>query len=157
MHPAAIVLPEHLLAPRDADMESFIDWVYEKKPQQPPDVSFDAIQFYAHRCIVTPTNETCLRMNNQILDSVPGKEYVSHSVDEKLDEAASNEHYPMEFLHTIESAGMPPHELKLKVGCVLMVLRNYAPHLGLCNGTRVMLVKVGKRILHVILVCIWDH
>ena len=56
---------------------------------------------------------------------------------------------PLIFLHTIETASLPPHALHLKLGCVLMVLRNYAPHLGVCNGTRVLLREIGRRILTV--------
>ena len=33
---------------------------------------------------------------------------------------------------------MPPHELKLKRGCVVMLLRNLNTNKGLCNGTRLI-------------------
>ena len=48
---------------------------------------------------------------------------------------ASEEHYPVEFLNSIETGGLPPHVLRLRPGVLLMVIRNYAPHLGVCNGT----------------------
>ena len=32
-----------------------------------------------------------------------------------------------------------------------MVLRNYAPHLGVCNGTRVMVQEMGRRLLKVVI------
>src|SRR6185503_16498762 len=32
----------------------------------------------------------------------------------------------------------PPHELKLKINCPVILLRNLDPNSGLCNGTRLM-------------------
>ena len=52
---------------------------------------------------------------------------------------ASEEQYPVEFLNSIDTGGLPPHTLLLRKGAVLMVIRNYAPFLGVCNGTRVMM------------------
>ena len=64
---------------------------------------------------------------------------------------ANEEHYPVEFLNSIETGGLPPHNLRLCVGAVLMVIRNYAPHLGICNGTRVRVKKATRQLLTVIL------
>ncbi|CAH2097109.1 unnamed protein product [Euphydryas editha] len=50
--------------------------------------------------------------------------------------------YPIEFLNSLEPAGMPPHCLNLKVGSLIILLRNINP-LKLCNGTRLALKKVG--------------
>ena len=40
---------------------------------------------------------------------------------------------------------LPPHSLKLKIGCPLMLLRNWRVHEGLVNGTRLRLLEVGKK------------
>jgi ATP-dependent DNA helicase PIF1 len=49
-----------------------------------------------------------------------------------------NNYYPSEFLNTLTPNGLPPHVLKLKVGCPIMLLRNIDPANGLCNGTRLV-------------------
>ena len=84
-----------------------------------------------------------------MLEEMSGDTVLAHSKDTVIDELADAENYPVEFLHTVETGGLPPHILHLKVGCVLMVLRNFAPHRGVCNGNRVLLEKIGKRILQV--------
>ncbi|WOG92519.1 hypothetical protein DCAR_0311789 [Daucus carota subsp. sativus] len=38
--------------------------------------------------------------------------------------------------------GLPTHELKLKVGVVVMLMRNLNQTLGLCNGTRMMVTRL---------------
>ncbi|GJT50394.1 DNA helicase [Tanacetum coccineum] len=46
--------------------------------------------------------------------------------------------YPPEYLNTIKFPGFSPHELYLKVGSPMMLLRNVNLSGGLCNGTRMI-------------------
>ena len=55
--------------------------------------------------------------------------------------------YPDEYLNTLESSGLPPFNLDLKKGCLIMLLRNIAPADGLCNGTRLMVVRTASRVI----------
>ena len=60
------------------------------------------------------------------------------SADSVSDEDNSAINYPEEFLNTLAPSGIPPHELKLKVGCPIMLLRNMSGFKGLANGTRLI-------------------
>ncbi|XP_045816678.1 ATP-dependent DNA helicase PIF6-like [Trifolium pratense] len=52
-----------------------------------------------------------------------------------------------EFLNTIRASGLPNHELKLKVGVPVMLLRNIDQSSGLCNDTRLIITQLGKFVL----------
>lgn len=39
---------------------------------------------------------------------------------------------------------MPPHRLVVKVGSVVMLLKNFSKSQGLCNGTRMRVIAMGK-------------
>ena len=151
-HPSLVTLPSNMLLPLDADEHTLIEWVFESHHKECVTSEIDSrarLLCLANRCIVTPTNEAAIRLNHLMLADMPGDDIVVYSTDIITDESASPENYPLEFLHTIETASLPPHDLRLKIGCVLMVLRNYAPHLGVCNGTRVELLEIGRRIMKV--------
>ncbi|GBN32030.1 hypothetical protein AVEN_192132-1 [Araneus ventricosus] len=55
--------------------------------------------------------------------------------------------FPEEFLNSLTPTGLPPYELKLKIGCIIMLLRNLAPSKGLCNGTRLIITKLQQNII----------
>ena len=59
-----------------------------------------------------------------------------HSFDSAVDDP--HNYYPSEFLNSLTPNGMPPHVLKLKLGCPVILLRNIDPANGLCNGTRLV-------------------
>jgi len=51
--------------------------------------------------------------------------------------------YPEEFLQTLQFSGMSLQDLKLKKGAIVMLLRNLNMREGLCNGTRMRVVKLN--------------
>jgi len=43
--------------------------------------------------------------------------------------------------------GLPPFQLKLKVGQPIILIRNTNPARGLCNGTRLIIRELGQRFI----------
>ena len=55
--------------------------------------------------------------------------------------------YPAEFLQQPNAGGLPPALLCLKVGSLVILLRNLDPGEGLCNGTRMVVLNVRRKML----------
>ncbi|KAF7808131.1 ATP-dependent DNA helicase PIF1-like [Senna tora] len=50
-------------------------------------------------------------------------------------------------LSLLPGSGLPYHELKLKVGAPIMLLRNIDRSMGLCNGTRLILTRMYDHVI----------
>jgi hypothetical protein len=59
--------------------------------------------------------------------------------------------YPPEFLNSINVNNFPAHRLVLKKGVTVMLLRNLNQSMGLCNGTRLLVVSLGQRLLECVI------
>ena len=58
--------------------------------------------------------------------------------------------YTTEFLNSISCSGLPPHKLSLKVGVPIMLLRNIDQTQGICNGTHLIVSKLGINVIEAI-------
>ena len=83
-----------------------------------------------------------MEMNEHVLRGMPGEEHVLFSADPIASGGDSAANYPVEFLNSLNLSGLPLHDIKLKVGAVVMLLRNLDPHSGLCNGTRLIITAI---------------
>jgi len=68
---------------------------------------------------------------------MPGEEIIYHSADslESDDLYKQQDNIPDDVLREFVPSSLPLSELKMKISCPLMLLRNLDPKKGLCNGT----------------------
>jgi ATP-dependent DNA helicase PIF1 len=57
--------------------------------------------------------------------------------------------YLMEFMNTLQFSGIANHKLELKVGVSILLLRNLNQSIGLCNGMRLIVKRLGQRVIEV--------
>jgi len=69
------------------------------------------------------------------------------SVDSVSEEDGVHHAYPAEFLQQLNDSGLPLALLYLKVGSPVILLRNLDPGEGLCNGTRMVVLNVRRKVL----------
>lgn len=102
-------------------------------------------KWLCERAILAPKNDSVNAINLQIQQQLPGKNTSYKSIDRAVD-IDQTVQYPVEFLNTLEPPGMPPHNLVLKIGSSIMLLRNLdAPRL--CNGTRLCVKSLMPHVI----------
>ena len=94
--------------------------------------------------ILAPTNASVARINSYLMSKLPTKEVVLVSADSTVQPGDAARH-PVELLNTLEPQGLPVHQLVLRPGCILRLMRNLNPKDGLCNGSRMRFIKVVDR------------
>jgi len=108
-------------------------------------------QYFLECIILCPRNDEVHNINEAILQQfnpVPNVEvHMLRSVDSVSEEDGMHHAYPAEFLQQLNSSGLLPALLCLKVGCLVILLRNLDPGEGLCNGTRMVVLNVRRKVL----------
>ncbi|XP_019234577.1 PREDICTED: uncharacterized protein LOC109215028 [Nicotiana attenuata] len=109
------------------------------------------IGYLQQRAILTPTLDMVESINEYMisLDQSSEKSYLSSDTicsSDNTYSALEHVHTP-EFLNTIKCSGVPNHALTLKVGIPVMLLRNIDRSAGICNGTRLIITKLGNQVI----------
>ncbi|AQK61186.1 hypothetical protein ZEAMMB73_Zm00001d054073 [Zea mays] len=129
-----IRLPDEVCVPysgSDNDLDNLIDFVFPNLNENMSDSTY-----ITSRAILSTRNNWVDMINTKMIDRFQGEHMVYHSFDSAMDDP--HNYYPPEFLNTLTPNGLPPHVLKLKIGCPVILLRNIDPANGLCNGTRLV-------------------
>src|SRR5439155_23882202 len=109
-----------------------------------PTLTNPTAQYLAERAILATRNDTVDNLNAQLLASMTGELFTSYSADTLVNEGDA-ETYAPEYLNTINLPTLPPHQLKLKIGAPVILLRNLSQSTGMCNGTRLRVArKIGR-------------
>jgi ATP-dependent DNA helicase PIF1 len=118
-------------------LSDLIDFVYPNLNENSA-----SVDFMVGRAILTPKNDDVERISTLIMDQYPGEFHTYPSADSvDLADGANTDRpqlYAPEFLRSLQIPGLPPGDLKLKVGVPIILLRNLNPSEGLCNGTRLI-------------------
>ncbi|OMP06331.1 DNA helicase PIF1, ATP-dependent [Corchorus olitorius] len=134
-----IEIPSDLLIEYTGDpIEAIVNEIYPTFCKNYADWSY-----LSQRAIVTPFNVVVDRINAFILDLLPGTAVDYYSCDRvsgsSFIDSGEISPYPVEFLNSLTSPGVPNHILKLKIGSIVMLLRKVNQMSGLCNGTRILI------------------
>ncbi|XP_014674745.1 PREDICTED: ATP-dependent DNA helicase pif1-like [Priapulus caudatus] len=136
----AISLPDSFILPGN-DLCNLVDWVYphlHENLQNP--------HWLCERSILCPTNAEVDTVNHYVTEKFPGDRHDYFSTDSLAADDNSFE-IPVEYLNTLCPSGMPPHRISLKIGMIIMLLRNFDQIHGHCNGSRYI---VRQLLLHLV-------
>ncbi|KAG8370301.1 hypothetical protein BUALT_Bualt14G0102700 [Buddleja alternifolia] len=106
--------------------------------------------YLKERAILAPKNSDVDEINSMMLSMLPGEVRQFYSADTLCPGETSDCEQtmnPPELLHSIKVSGIPNHCLELKEGAPIMLLRNLNQSLGMCNGTRLIILKMGEKVL----------
>uniref|UniRef100_A0A183CEF9 ATP-dependent DNA helicase n=1 Tax=Globodera pallida TaxID=36090 RepID=A0A183CEF9_GLOPA len=136
----------------EIERDALIEFVF------PLDLLKDPVAQWAQlegRAILCPLNRETLELNNIIMDRLPTREKVytgfttpvsdETTVDVGLQNNAADVNY--ENLSRLTPPGIPEHNLRVKVGAVMMIITNISLEEGLCNGTRVQIMELFTHII----------
>lgn len=126
------------------EFQHLIDFVY-------PDILTAAPSEFADRGILSPTNASTDEINGHILHLLPNQMHSLTSANTIIKSNPNDveEVSSVEFLQKIDVPGVPPHKLDLKVGCIVMFIRNVNFDSGIVNGRKGIVRAISPRIVDV--------
>jgi hypothetical protein len=135
-----ICLPHDICIPHtgeDSDLDTLIDRIFPNL-----NAHMSRKDYITSQEILSTRNGGVDMINMKMIGCFHGNEMVYHSFDCAVDDP--HNYYTEEFLNTLTPNDLPPHVLKLKIGCPVILLRNIDPTNGLCNGTRLIIQGFQK-------------
>lgn len=134
-------------ADKNAEEKSMKEFSSTVFPDLPRNLACDG--WLAGRSMLAPTNKEVDTINDLMETQVPGVPTKLSSAD-TLEEYRDVMRFNIEYLNTLCPNGFPRHNINLKPGMPLILLRNISPKEGLCNGTKLIYQRTLNNVL---LVC----
>ena len=107
---------------------------------------YTEMTWLSERCILAPLNETTRSLNAQLVAQLPGYYTEYRSIDTVPYETEATQ-FPVEFLNTLEMSGLPSHQLLLKVGAPIIIMRSLDPP-KITNGTRCIITSLSPNVIN---------
>ena len=123
-------------------MTEFYESVF---PNQELQLAGDNPLFFRNRVILTFCNDVVSEFNESLLTKLPGDMHTYDSMDSVDSNEDGTDHIPQEFLRSQTPSGLPPSRLNLKIGAPIILLCSLYPASGECNGTRMVITRLGRR------------
>ena len=134
-----IEVPAACLMPKSAGVFELVNKVFADMHTKWNDAAY-----MCSRCVLSPLNTHVDQINEFMMERFPGPSKRKYkSIDTVPEDQAML--FTTDFLNEQESGGMPPHNLLLKTHSPVMLLRNLDTSIGLCNGTRLVIVGLHTR------------
>ena len=131
---------------RSVKFQKFVDRIYPPTELQE---SLTNPAFFNGRAIMTPTNDAVMRINDNLLERLPGEALTFYADDSGDINDGGHEEMTREVMATMNCGTLPLSILRLKIGAPVMLLRNLDPIHGLCNGTRMTIRRASTQCLEV--------
>ncbi|XP_052206923.1 uncharacterized protein LOC127811252 [Diospyros lotus] len=144
---ATVEIPDDILIHGSSNMiESIVETTYPSFSNNVGNTSY-----LQGRAILAPTLDVVESVNDYMI-SISDCEGTTYFSSDTICRSDTNidlleDLHSTEFLNSIKCSGVPNHELRLKVGIPVMLLRNIDHTAGLCNGTRLIVTRLGSHVL----------
>ena len=111
------------------------------------------LRYFSERAVLSPTNAEVNKINEQVLQTFPADAVHTYYSTDSIDSSSVDDtrEWTVDFLNSLCPDGLPPRELHLTPGCMVILLRNLNLSSGLCNGTRCLVVHCGETVLDLLL------
>src|SRR6266540_1348255 len=121
----------------EGTLTDLIDFIYPNLTENSGNTNY-----IVSRAILTPKNADVETISDLMINRFPDEIHIYTSAD-SIDSTEDSDIeqpqlYSPEFLRSLKIFGLPPGELKLKLGVPIILLQNLNPFEGLCNGTRMI-------------------
>ncbi|CAN1298315.1 ATP-dependent DNA helicase pif1 [Linum perenne] len=140
----------NIVIPADLMVQKHIDPIQDIVRATYPDLlqNYKDVAYLADIAVLAPHHDMVHKVNAHMLSRIPGEETTYLSSDyidnEKGKQSVTDPEFPVEMLNSLQVPGFPDHEIKLKVGVPIILLRNIDQSAGLCNGTRMVVKLLGQ-------------
>lgn len=124
------------------DLNEFITHFYGEKMDEMNS------KFYESTAILAPINEDVNNLNKLILAKLrSNNEQRTYLSRDTIGPEFKTMNVPTELLNSINQSGLPLHQLELKTGAIAFIMRNINPKLGICNGTRILIIELHDNLV----------